>query len=246
MIKFFRKIRQTLLTENKFSKYLLYAIGEIVLVVIGILIALQLNNWNESRKEKQIEISILNELLNDYNSDLLSLNEDVELNKRAIKSNELIKKALTSNLKYNDSLDFHFGSIQYNTQFTINSGGYENLKSRGFEIISNDTVRQLIIEVQDEWYDYLLTIGDRNNVINFEQFSPKYQTYFTNFTNDFKENTVSFTPLNYEDLMDDTEFLRLISHQKFINEGTVQILDHTIELIKGLIVKIETELLRLK
>jgi len=49
MIKFFRKIRQQLLTENKFSKYLLYAIGEIVLVVIGILIALQINNWNIER-----------------------------------------------------------------------------------------------------------------------------------------------------------------------------------------------------
>jgi len=50
MIKFFRKIRRQLLTENRFSKYLLYAIGEIVLVVIGILIALQINIWNENRK----------------------------------------------------------------------------------------------------------------------------------------------------------------------------------------------------
>ena len=49
MIKLFRKIRQGLLTENKFGKYVLYAIGEIVLVVIGILIALQVNNWNENR-----------------------------------------------------------------------------------------------------------------------------------------------------------------------------------------------------
>jgi len=47
MIKFFRKIRQQLLAENKFTKYLIYAIGEIVLVVIGILIALSINNWNE-------------------------------------------------------------------------------------------------------------------------------------------------------------------------------------------------------
>jgi len=52
MIKFFRKIRQKLLTENKFSKYLIYAFGEIVLVVIGILIALQINNWNQSKQEK--------------------------------------------------------------------------------------------------------------------------------------------------------------------------------------------------
>ena len=51
MLRFFRQIRQRLLTDNKFSKYLLYAIGEIVLVVIGILIALQVNNWDENNRE---------------------------------------------------------------------------------------------------------------------------------------------------------------------------------------------------
>ena len=59
MIKFFRKIRQKLLTENKFSKYLLYAVGEIFLVVIGILIALQINNNSENYKKRQFEITIL-------------------------------------------------------------------------------------------------------------------------------------------------------------------------------------------
>ena len=62
MIKFFRKIRQRLLSENKFSKYLLYAIGEIMLVVIGILIALQINNSSEARKERTIEINYLKNL----------------------------------------------------------------------------------------------------------------------------------------------------------------------------------------
>ena len=56
MIIFFRKIRQRLLTENKFSKYLLYAIGEIALVMIGILLALQVNNWNEDQKIKRQEM----------------------------------------------------------------------------------------------------------------------------------------------------------------------------------------------
>ena len=56
MIKFFRKIRQNLLVENKTGKYLKYAIGEIVLVVIGILIALQINNWNENRKDNFVEL----------------------------------------------------------------------------------------------------------------------------------------------------------------------------------------------
>ncbi len=62
MLKFFRQIRQKLLTENRFSKYLIYAIGEIFLVVIGILIALQINNWNEAQKNKQEERQALLDL----------------------------------------------------------------------------------------------------------------------------------------------------------------------------------------
>jgi hypothetical protein len=71
MIKFFRKIRQKMLTENKFSKYLIYAVGEIILVVIGILIALQINNWNEKKKLDQKTQEYYVQLLDDLNSDIL-------------------------------------------------------------------------------------------------------------------------------------------------------------------------------
>ena len=63
MLHFFRQIRQRLLTDNKFSKYLLYAVGEILLVVIGILIALQIDTWNETRKARIQESKIYKEIL---------------------------------------------------------------------------------------------------------------------------------------------------------------------------------------
>jgi len=66
MINFFRKIRNELLTENKFSKYVLYAIGEILLVVVGILIALQINNWNENRKLRNTEQKYLLDLKEEF------------------------------------------------------------------------------------------------------------------------------------------------------------------------------------
>jgi hypothetical protein len=73
MLRFFRQIRQRLITDNKFSKYLLYAIGEILLVVIGILIALQIDNWNEERKaEKQIDLLLIN-LADAINQDIDNL-----------------------------------------------------------------------------------------------------------------------------------------------------------------------------
>jgi hypothetical protein len=75
MIKFFRKIRQNLLMENKTGKYFKYAIGEIILVVIGILIALQINNWNENRKNNSKVNTYLNNMIQDLTTDQESLNE---------------------------------------------------------------------------------------------------------------------------------------------------------------------------
>ena len=79
MIKFFRKIRQKLLAENKFSKYLIYAFGEIILVVIGILIALQINNWNEYRQDISKSRAILGEFKKDLASDTTGINRVVRL-----------------------------------------------------------------------------------------------------------------------------------------------------------------------
>ena len=62
MIAFFRQIRKGLLDSGVTRKHVLYAIGEIALVVVGILIALQVNNWNEWRKDKILEKEILNDL----------------------------------------------------------------------------------------------------------------------------------------------------------------------------------------
>ena len=81
MIKFFRKIRQQLLTENKFSKYLIYAIGEIILVVIGILIALSINNKNQDGKERAEETIILKQLLGDFNLNLEQLDQKIQIRK---------------------------------------------------------------------------------------------------------------------------------------------------------------------
>ena len=79
MIKFFRQIRQSLIMENKTSKYFKYAIGEIVLVVIGILIALQINNWNENRKLNNNEKIILTDLVEDLKIDYNAFTEDKKM-----------------------------------------------------------------------------------------------------------------------------------------------------------------------
>lgn len=84
MVRLFRVIRQRLLTENRASKYFLYALGEILLVVIGILIALQVNNWNEDRKKNNLKASYKISLINDLELDTLTLGKMIEQNAEAL------------------------------------------------------------------------------------------------------------------------------------------------------------------
>lgn len=77
MIKFFRKIRRNLISENKFSKYLIYAIGEIILVVIGILIALSINNWNQEQQQKKVLKNIYATIKADLQQDIKNIDKIV-------------------------------------------------------------------------------------------------------------------------------------------------------------------------
>ncbi len=88
MIKLFRKIRKNLLEEGKTTKYFKYAIGEIILVVIGILIALQINNWNELRKDLSKEQKILIELKSQFKDNLVQLEDKIHQRKLIIKSSK--------------------------------------------------------------------------------------------------------------------------------------------------------------
>ncbi|OIQ36862.1 MAG: hypothetical protein BM563_09875 [Bacteroidetes bacterium MedPE-SWsnd-G1] len=104
MIKFFRKIRQNLLMENKTGKYLKYAIGEIILVVIGILIALQVNNWNEQRKIKSLLSDYKESLLTDLNQDIIVLKQIIEEAKKDSLKQVKIARRLSSKYSTIDTL----------------------------------------------------------------------------------------------------------------------------------------------
>lgn len=142
MIKFFRKIRQTLVTESKFSKYLLYAIGEIILVVIGIFLAIQLNNLNENRKERNREESFLLRLKDDINADITDLSREDSLaalrQSRSEKGLELFYNAKTvQDIIYADSLF----RITW-TNINVNRKTYDEiLNTNGIYILRNKELR---------------------------------------------------------------------------------------------------------
>ncbi|GAA4281916.1 DUF6090 family protein [Gaetbulibacter aestuarii] len=153
MIKFFRKIRQKLLSENKFSKYLFYAIGEIVLVVIGILIALQINNWNEQNKSESFELKMLGEIYKSLSYDNYIL-EHI-LNNRILPVDSSINAILSMyEAQKIDLKEFnqHASKIQNGYIFSYSSGPYETLKIAGLDKVKNDTLRDKLIF----HYDYEL------------------------------------------------------------------------------------------
>jgi hypothetical protein len=95
MIKFFRNIRQKLVAEGKTTNYIKYAIGEIVLVVIGILIALQVNNWNENRKNIQVATTLKSRLINDFNADIDEIKKRIEFFDKIINFGYSVEAELT-------------------------------------------------------------------------------------------------------------------------------------------------------
>jgi hypothetical protein len=185
MIKFFRKIRQKLLSENKFSKYLLYAIGEIVLVVVGILIALQINNANDARNNEIKEVNYLKNLKVDIKSDsLYYVNSWLKNGPRKIAGLKKAKNYYLNKVIPNDTIQFlndvSFGGIYGIGELTNNNSTYKELISTGsISLITNEELRNGIS-------DYYL---DQEFLRNY---GAKLQSGYANYINSVKVFNPSF------------------------------------------------------
>ena len=163
MIKFFRKIRKSLLTKGRTVYYLKYAIGEIVLVMIGILLALQVNNWNETQKTNKWEKRFLADLRNElnYNFKQLTVVYDMQM----IKGNachkvlELIKTIQKEDKAIIDSV-YHI-SQKGNMTFFPTTGVYDSGMSGGkIENIENDSLKYAIMNLYNRYYNRLVYNGE--------------------------------------------------------------------------------------
>lgn len=155
MVKFFRVFRRNLLSQNRFNKYLIYAIGEIVLVVIGILIALQINNWNNQRIESKLESNILNEIMVNLEKDVINLHAKIKYNENKITANSSVLDHLLQKTSITDSLKTSYTNLIGRGAFQPITVAYENLKAKGIDILQNDSVRIAISELYDFKYFYL-------------------------------------------------------------------------------------------
>ena len=178
MIKLFRNIRKNILEEGKTSRYLKYAIGEIILVVIGILIALNINNWNENQKSKKDERYVLNEILKNLDEDAVLVDEIITQRQKAKTAVKAVQKVITTEMKDVDSLQYYLVDLlTFERYYPINNA-YEILKSKGLQLTNNELTTKI-----SRYYDYeqpkmsnsildievtiIKIFNDRNGLIRF-------------------------------------------------------------------------------
>jgi hypothetical protein len=222
MIKFFRKIRQHLLSENNFSKYLLYAIGEIILVVIGILIALQINTWNEERKDRIKEQEVLLDLVENLEINKKILEDNIEQLKLFDKSSEIILNSIYNKLPYQDSLKFHFHLARIpKINIFLSNTGIESYKATGLNIVTNKELKKQILNLFGTIYP--------NTFARNEKINEKLPEFDNHIVQNFIFTNGELEPIDYEKLFTDHYY---ISWTRAYKEGRKEVIKMESELIK--------------
>ena len=178
MIKFFRKIRQNLISEGKTVKYLKYAIGEIVLVVIGILIALQINNWNENRKAQEKEIKLLVELKGDLIETKEDLLTDIKKAQQILSTtNELYKAIIENRLSESNLFELPTSYILETAILFPKLSAYSAIQSEGVTIISNVELRKKITDFYQLSLKRVASAEAYSEELNTKELKPYLNSY---------------------------------------------------------------------
>ena len=239
--------------KNKTGKYLKYAIGEIILVVIGILIALQINNWNEDRKVRKLETQIYKEL----KSDLIQTKNDIEKviseHKKILKSTQQLIFNISNKKSYSDSIYRLFADAGRDFKIIPKTSAFENLKNIGLSTISNDTLR---ISISNLFQLDLKRLGDELGVQNtsfniIQQLYPYQMKYLFLDTNEptnysFKHSdTIKVYKLkikNYDTFLTDNNLLKTLQLSLWNRSLVVNEEAEILETVNNVIDGIENEI----
>jgi len=245
MIGFFRTFRQRLPAEYSVSRYLLHALGEIVLIVLGILIALYLDNINAGMQAREVEKELLKELRSNLESNIEILERTLMTETEYLAYNEMILEYLDSRRPYDEALDQAFGVYFWTVTTNPVMGGYEFLKSKGIDLISSDSLRRKISFIFDNEFSILKNENEvwSNNLqqnISYPYHVKHFRRYYSPENNGGE--TERAKPFDYQSLLDDAEFksinTEIISNRKW----NINSIRNLIGEIQGLVVQIDTEL----
>jgi hypothetical protein len=216
MLFILRQLRRLELRKRS-GRYFLYAIGEIVLVVVGILVALQINNWNEERKLADVETELLRGLLADLNQTAENLDEGIAFNQFTELKYREILDALDDENVDETQLEGAFGQIDNWAALYPTTSAYASLKAKGIDIIQNSKLRNAIVELYENEFVFLLEDTDRSEwsihdsvkmpffAKHFEVRTPEEGIVLWEFSND------TATANDFQSLRTNQEFINLLS-----------------------------------
>lgn len=166
MLNFFRRIRNKLLSEGTFGKYAIYAIGEIILVVVGILIALQINNWNERQKAAALEQQLLTSLIREFETNLeildLAIQTNVEIIEQCVGIGEFTGPSLPEQDEKTIS-EYMVGAFKNETRYLPTQGTINEANNSGkLSLISDDDLRASI----SAWILQLQLVARQEDYVN--------------------------------------------------------------------------------
>ncbi|MHA7130696.1 DUF6090 family protein [Algoriphagus namhaensis] len=240
MISFLRKIRQQLLQQNRVTRYLVYATGEIFLVVIGILIALSINNWNESNQLEREELQLLEEMAVELEEQQKDLIFNIGYHETAKNSAELLLSLLQNQGGYHDSLKQHFLNVYQFTVLNNRQNAFAALKSKGITLIQNDSLRFIISGYYEERIPLQLLAQEVSMKQNVEQ-SHLHLELFKGFS--WKD---PFEPWDFEELKNNRAYLSWLSYVIGNRSFEISSFNLTLERNQQLIAAIREELSRRK
>ena len=206
MIRFFRKIRFELMERNKTGKYFKYAIGEIVLVVIGILIALSINNWNDERKMRIVELDILRGIKQNILLDTIDLSDNMKVYKEMFKRDLNTLNHIADRKPLDSTLESSLIKMgtETSTTLTLHRSYFDEANRRGLTIISNKALRDSISRLYEFKYTYLLYV--QNNDPNLNYIS-KYHDLLSSYIRILPGINLKISEEHYQSILNDEKFL---------------------------------------
>ena len=220
------------------AKSFRYAAGELLLIVVGILIALAISDWNDDRLARQQELLLLGEVRMALQADVETLGNDLQGWTETAARLDSLLVVLETDPPYDASMDALFGAAYGLRRANLNTAAYESLKSTGLHVISNSKLRIGIAQVFDYHYEKLVAMNEIEHSTIIELMRPYYLEHFTNLA--FHQ---SATPLNYAKLVSDQYYQNIVEYRLTIVRGNqIAMYTDAIEDMRAVLDMLEDEL----
>jgi len=242
VFRFFRTIRKKVLAESKFGRYILYALGEILLVVLGILIALQVDTWNENQKLQDRQAEMLTDLRSDLEETRKGLTFGKEFNALTLEKYRTLMNAIEKGEAPSPKIDSASTFLPFFHVPRFTRTTYESIKSQGLDLITNDDLKRQITGLYENSFLYLLE--DQLNVewSLYDNLTQPTINRYIRYRDTGDLTNLQVYPVDFEAMKADPRFVNYISQLILVRAGGIQWYEGTIREIDHVIRGIDSEL----